>query len=163
MTPPRRRGAAGQGRRPASGGNRAGGGAPPIDRDLVVCIDGASRGNPGRAAIGVVVLAGGAPVREIGEAIGITTNNIAEYRALLRGLGEAEALGARSVRVQSDSELLVRQLTGEYKVRSEALAPLYREARARLRRFAETAVIHVPREQNAAADALANRALDTAL
>ncbi len=129
-------------------------------RDLVVCIDGASRGNPGRAAIGVVVLDGAVPVREIGETIGVTTNNFAEYRALLRGLREAEALGAGTVRVQSDSELLVRQLTGRYKVRSAALAPLHREAVARMRRFDHVVIAHVPREQNAAADALANRALD---
>jgi ribonuclease HI len=131
-------------------------------RDLVVAIDGASRGNPGAAAIGVVVLSGGTPVREIGEAIGVATNNIAEYRAFLRGLREAERLGARSVRVQSDSELLVRQLAGQYKVRSDAIAPLHREARARMRRFETVEVVHVPREENAAADALANRALDDA-
>jgi ribonuclease HI len=133
---------------------------PPAPPDLTLCIDGASRGNPGEAAIGVVILRGGAPVREIGEPIGIATNNIAEYRALLRGLEEADRLGARTVRVQSDSELLVRQLTGDYKVRNPALAALYREARAHLRRFDRWEITHVPREDNAAADALANRALD---
>ncbi len=138
----------------------AGRNAAPAHRELTVCIDGASRGNPGRAAIGVVVLDGGTPVREIGEAIGIATNNIAEYRALLRGLHEAASLGARAVRVQSDSELLVRQLTGRYKVKSEALVPLHREARQQMRRFEEIIVTHVPREHNAQADALANRALD---
>jgi len=101
-------------------------------------------------------------VREIAESIGTATNNIAEYRAFLRGLEEAEALGAGTVRVQSDSELLVRQLTGEYKVRSAALAGLYREARARMRCFDRVSIVHVPREDNAAADALANRALDSA-
>lgn len=131
-------------------------------RELVVCIDGASRGNPGEAAIGVVVLRDGVRVREIGEAIGPATNNAAEYRALLRGLREAEALGARAVRVRSDSELLVRQLSGRYGVRSDVLAPLYREALARMRRFDRVEIVHVPREQNAAADALANRALDEA-
>ncbi len=134
--------------------------AAPAHPELIVRIDGASRGNPGRAAIGVVVLDGSTPVREIGEAIGIATNNIAEYRALLRGLQEAASLGARTVRVQSDSELLVRQLRGQYKVKSEALAPLYREARQRMQRFEDVVVTHVPREQNARADALANRALD---
>src|SRR5579884_2399446 len=108
--------------------------------DWVVCIDGASRGNPGQAAIGVVLLRSGRPVREIGEAIGVATNNVAEYRALLRGLREAEMLGARAIRVHSDSELLVRQLTGRYRVE----------------------IARVPRERNAAADALANRALDDA-
>ncbi|HLW59995.1 MAG TPA: ribonuclease HI family protein [bacterium] len=129
-------------------------------RDLVICFDGASRGNPGPAAIGVVVLEKGVPIREIGEVIGETTNNVAEYRALLRGLREAAALGARSVRIQSDSELVVRQLSGQYQVRSEALAPLHREARARMREFEQVDVVHVPREDNRGADALANLALD---
>jgi ribonuclease HI len=130
--------------------------------DLVVCFDGASRGNPGQAAIGVVVLKDGLPIREIGETIGRTTNNIAEYRALLRGLDEAAALGARTVRICSDSELVVRQLTGRYKVRSPHLAPLHRQALSRMRQFDHVAVVHVPREQNQGADALANRALDAA-
>lgn len=130
--------------------------------DVVICFDGASRGNPGRAAIGVVVLKDGVPVREISETIGEATNNVAEYRALLRGLSEAEALGARAVRICTDSELVVRQLSGQYKVRSEHLAPLHRQALSRLRQFAHVSVVHVPREQNRTADALANRALDGA-
>ncbi|HLN14750.1 MAG TPA: ribonuclease HI family protein [bacterium] len=129
-------------------------------RPVVVSIDGASRGNPGPAAIGVAVTRDGHPVREIAEAIGVTTNNVAEYRAFLRALEEAAALGARRVRVQSDSELLVRQLSGQYKVRSPQLLPLHRMALARRREFDEVSVVHVPREQNRAADALANRALD---
>ncbi len=131
--------------------------------DLTICFDGASRGNPGRAAIGVVVLKDGAPVREIGETIGRTTNNVAEYRALLRGLEEAAALGARTVRICSDSELVVRQLSGQYHVRSPQLAPLHRQAVSRLRQFDEVSVVYVPREQNRGADALANRALDDAV
>ena len=130
--------------------------------EVTVCFDGASRGNPGQAAIGVVVLKGGRPIREIGERIGTTTNNIAEYRALLRGLEEAAALGARTVRIQSDSELVVRQLSGQYKVRSPTLAPLHRQALARMRQFERVSVVHVPREQNEDADALANQALDAA-
>ncbi len=129
---------------------------------MTVCFDGASRGNPGQAAIGVVVLKDGVPVREIGETIGVTTNNIAEYRALLRGLEEAHALGARTVRVQSDSELVVRQLSGQYKVRSPKLAPLHRQAVARMRRFERVSVVHIPRDRNRGADALANDALDAA-
>jgi ribonuclease HI len=131
--------------------------------DVTVAIDGASRGNPGPAAIGVVVLRHRRVVREIAEAIGVTTNNVAEYRAFLRALDEAAALGARRVRVQSDSELLVRQLLGQYQVRSEQLAPLHRAARARMRAFDHVAVVHVPRAQNRSADALANRALDDAV
>ncbi len=130
--------------------------------DLTICFDGASRGNPGHAAIGVVVLKDGAPIREIGETIGRTTNNVAEYRALLRGLEEAAALGARTVRVCSDSELVVKQLSGQYRVRSPQLAPLHRQAVSRMRQFDKVLVVHVPREQNRGADALANRALDDA-
>jgi ribonuclease HI len=130
---------------------------------VVVSIDGASRGNPGPAAIGVAVMRNGQAVREIGEVIGVATNNVAEYRAFLRALEEAAALGARSVRVQSDSELLVRQLSGQYKVRSAQLLPLHRLALARRREFDEVAIVHVPREQNRVADALANQALDDAV
>lgn len=128
--------------------------------ELTVCFDGASRGNPGQAAIGIVVLRNGVPVREIGEAIGEATNNVAEYRALLRGLEEAEALGARRVQILSDSELVVRQLLGRYRVRSPALAALHRDALTRLQRFDRVSIRHVPRAENRGADALANRALD---
>ena len=128
--------------------------------ELTVCFDGASRGNPGKAAIGIVVVQNGVPVREIGEAIGEATNNVAEYRALLRGLEEAAALGARRVQILSDSELVVRQLSGRYRVRSPALAQLHRDALTRLRRFDRVSIRHVPRAENRGADALANRALD---
>jgi ribonuclease HI len=131
-------------------------------RDLIVSIDGASRGNPGVAAIGVVVFQDSVPVREIAEPIGVATNNVAEYRAFLRALQEAAALGARTVQVWSDSELLVNQLRGHYKVRSPILAPLHRQALARMRQFDGVTVKHVPREENHLADALANRALDEA-
>ena len=144
------------GRRDGRGSVKAGG------REVTVSFDGASRGNPGRAAIGVVVRENGIPVREIGETIGVATNNVAEYRALLRGLEEAAALGARAVRIQSDSELVVRQLSGRYQVKSQALAPLHREALARMREFDRVSVVHVPRTENESADALANRALDGA-
>jgi len=127
---------------------------------VTICIDGASRGNPGNAAIGVLVRADHSIVREIAERIGVATNNVAEYKALLRGLEEAAALGASTVHIQSDSELLVRQIEGKYQVRNEALIPLYREALARLRRFDHVHIFHVPRTRNAGADGLANRALD---
>jgi ribonuclease HI len=130
--------------------------------DLTICFDGASRGNPGNAAIGIVVLKDGTPVREIAETIGRTTNNVAEYRALLRGLEEAAALGARRVRICSDSELVVKQLSGQYRVRSADLAPLHRQALSRMRQFDEVSVNYVPRELNRGADALANHALDEA-
>ncbi len=132
-------------------------------RHLVLMVDGASRGNPGPAAIGVVVSdARGRVLREIGEYIGQATNNVAEYRALLRALEEARALGAESVEVRSDSELLVSQLRGTYRVKSPDLGPLYLEAVRLLRSFADHAVTKVDRGHNAAADALANRALDAA-
>ncbi|HEV2356572.1 MAG TPA: ribonuclease HI family protein [bacterium] len=150
-------------RRPAgrkTGRPSAPGHVPAAASDVTICIDGASRGNPGHASIGVLVLAGGEPLKTIAERIGVATNNVAEYKALLRGLDEAAALGASTVHVQSDSELLVRQILGEYKVRNETLAPLHREALARMRRFSRVHVFHVPRARNAAADGLANRALD---
>ena len=131
--------------------------------DVTVCFDGASRGNPGPAAIGVVVMRDGVPVDEIAETIGVTTNNVAEYRALLRGLDEAARRGARTVRLCSDSELVVRQLSGRYQVRSGQLLPLHEAARAKMRGFDRVTVVHVPREQNQGADALANQALDDAV
>jgi len=106
------------------------------------------------------VLRNGVPVKEISETIGEATNNVAEYRALLRGLEEAEALGARRVQILSDSELVVRQLSGRYRVRSPALAALHRDALTRLRKFDRVSIMHVPRAENRGADALANRALD---
>ncbi|HEU4797318.1 MAG TPA: ribonuclease HI family protein [bacterium] len=130
---------------------------------LAIYVDGASRGNPGPSAIGVVVKSRNKVVREIGEFIGRFTNNVAEYRALIRGLEEAKALGAKSVDVRSDSELLVRQLKREYKVKSPDLSPLYLEANRLLTSFPKYNVHFIPRGENAAADALANRALDAAV
>lgn len=130
---------------------------------LVLYVDGASRGNPGPAGIGVVIRdPSGRTVAEISEFIGRGTNNVAEYRALIRGLEEAAAFGARTVTVRSDSELLVRQLTGEYKVKSPDLSPLHLEAHRLLKAFGRVRVERIPRGENAAADALANRALEAA-
>lgn len=130
---------------------------------LVVHVDGGARGNPGPAAIGVVVSdVGGAPVERLGEAIGVATNNVAEYRALLRGLERARALGADEVEVVGDSELVAKQVTGRYKVKHPAMRPLHAEALRALAGFARWQVRTVPRAQNAAADALVNAALDAA-
>ncbi|MDR5683035.1 MAG: ribonuclease HI family protein [Armatimonadota bacterium] len=130
---------------------------------VIVRPDGASRGNPGPAAIGVVIEDGqGAVLREISEAIGPATNNVAEYRALLRGLEEAAALGATEVEIRTDSQLVANQLRGTYRVRSPVLAGLHEAARRILARFRHTEVRPVPREENARADRLANRALDRA-
>jgi ribonuclease HI len=128
---------------------------------LVVHVDGGSRGNPGPAAIGVVVSApGGEVLDEIGERIGVATNNVAEYRALLRGLARARELGAREIEIVNDSELVARQLTGAYRVKHAAMKPLYLEAIAALGAFERWQVRTVPRAQNAGADALVNQALD---
>ena len=135
--------------------------APP-DK-LVVHVDGGARGNPGPAAIGVVVSRpDGEVVEEVAERIGVATNNVAEYRALLRGLERAAALGARQVELVNDSELVARQLNGVYKVKHPAMRPLYLDAMAALRGFGGWRVRSVPRTENARADALVNAALDAA-
>jgi acyl-CoA synthetase (NDP forming)/ribonuclease HI len=129
-------------------------------RRLVIYFDGASRGNPGPAAIGVVISTPeGETVIEIGDQIGETTNNYAEYTALIRALEEARRLGAVAVECLSDSELVVRQMTGVYKVRSQTLLPLIRRAQSLSREFKEFAIDHVPRSMNRRADALASEAL----
>jgi len=134
------------------------------DRSLVLYVDGASRGNPGPAGIGIVIRDGdrGPVLKEISEYIGRATNNVAEYRGLLKALDEARALGGAAIEIHSDSNLLVNQLTGAYKVKSPDLAPLFLEAVKRLRTFGAWSARHVPRAHNAAADALANRAIDLA-
>lgn len=130
---------------------------------LIVRFDGGARGNPGPAAAAAVVEdSAGSRLAEISELLGETTNNVAEYRALLLGLEQARALGASAVRVCGDSELVIRQLSGAYKVRSAALRPLYERARAALEGFASYTLQSVPRAQNARADALVNAALDGA-
>ncbi|MBS1870526.1 MAG: ribonuclease HI family protein [Actinobacteria bacterium] len=130
---------------------------------VVVHVDGGARGNPGPAAIGVVVsdVAGGV-LEQLGEPIGETTNNVAEYRALLRGLERARALGADEVEVVGDSELVAKQVNGQYKVKHAGLRPLHAAALQALAGFERWRVRTVPRAQNAAADALVNAALDAA-
>jgi ribonuclease HI len=131
------------------------------EEKLVVHVDGGARGNPGPAAIGVVVSrADGELVRTLGETIGETTNNVAEYRALLRGVELASEHGAREVHVINDSELVARQLTGAYKVKHPAMRELHRQALAALGEFDRWSIESVPRAQNAQADALVNDALD---
>jgi ribonuclease HI len=130
-------------------------------KNLTLRTDGASRGNPGPAGIGAVIEADGTGEQiELCAYIGETTNNVAEYRALLLALTEAEKLSPASLTVRSDSELLVRQLNGEYKVKSARLKPLFLEAVRRLRRFPSARILHVGREENKKADLLANRAID---
>ena len=129
--------------------------------ELVVEFDGGARGNPGPAAIGAVVrdATTGTPVASVSERIGVATNNVAEYKAVIAGLKAAAPFGARRLRVRGDSLLVVKQLRGEYKVRHPDLRPLYDQARALLRHY-DCEIEHVPRAQNADADALVNAALD---
>jgi ribonuclease HI len=129
---------------------------------VVVHVDGGARGNPGPAAIGVVVSdSDGAVLEELGERIGVATNNVAEYRALLRGLERARARDAREVEIVNDSELVARQITGAYKVKHPAMKPLHGEAIAALREFDRWSIRSVPRADNARADELVNEALDS--
>jgi ribonuclease HI len=128
---------------------------------LVLHVDGGARGNPGPAAIGVVISgADGGVVEELAEPIGPATNNVAEYRALLRGLERAHELGASDLEIIGDSELIARQLTGAYKVKHPAMKPLHEQAMAALRGFQRWRIRTVPRAMNARADALVNAALD---
>ena len=128
---------------------------------VVLNVDGGARGNPGPAAIGVVVSdPDGETLEELSERIGVATNNVAEYRALLRGVERARALGATEVEIVNDSELVARQLTGAYKVKHASMKPLYAEAISALRRFDSWGIRSVPRAQNARADELVNQALD---
>jgi ribonuclease HI len=128
--------------------------------ELDLYIDGASRGNPGEAGFGVHATAREQTVAELYGYLGRASNNVAEYRALIGGLEYALSTGARRVRVFSDSELVVRQVNGQYRVKHPDMVPLHRKARNLLARFDEARVSHVPRERNRAADALANRAVD---
>lgn len=124
-------------------------------------IDGASRGNPGEAGFGIHVAPrdGSSPVGLYGY-LGRATNNVAEYQALIHALRYALSRGARRVRIFSDSQLVVRQVDGSYRVKHPDMLPLHAEAKALLARFEDARVSHVPREQNREADRLANTALD---
>ena len=133
------------------------------DRVVVYC-DGGARGNPGPAAIGAIVLDPSTePPTElatVSERIGVATNNVAEYRALIAGLEAAREFPARRISVRADSQLLVRQLEGKYRVKQPHLRPLYEQAREFLDEWEEVDLAHVPREDNIVADALVNAALD---
>jgi len=128
----------------------------------VLYCDGAARGNPGPAAIGAVLYepVEHEPIGEVSERIGIATNNVAEYRALEAGLEKARELGVRRLSVRLDSQLLVRQLKGEYRVKNAGLKPLFARVRRLIDGFEWVEVTHVRRESNTVADALANAAFD---
>ena len=129
---------------------------------LTVYADGASRGNPGPAAIGATIRdATGAEVAAVSEPIGIATNNQAEYRAAIEGVRAARELGASGIDLRMDSELVVRQLAGRYRVKNAALQPLFAALLAELEAVGGYTVGHVPRALSGRADALANAALDS--
>jgi ribonuclease HI len=131
---------------------------------LTVNVDGGARGNPGPAAIGVVLRdEEGEVLRDVGETIGEATNNVAEYKALLRGIELAAAHGATDLKLRGDSELVVRQVEGRYKVKNAGMKPLYQQVMKALREFDAWSIDHVRREQNADADRLVNEALDGVL
>jgi len=124
-------------------------------------IDGAARGNPGPAAYGVVIRDGrGEVVAKLKKYIGRLTNNVAEYYGLIAALDYAESHGVKALRIESDSELMVKQMRGQYKVKSDDLRPLFERAKKMSQALASFRIEHVYREQNREADALANQALD---
>lgn len=128
---------------------------------VIINCDGAARGNPGPAGAGAIVVdENGAVLAEVAEGLGETTNNVAEYTAVIRGLEEAKRLGAREVLLRSDSQLLINQLTGRYRVKAPHLQPLHKRVRDLMRAFTRVDLEHVPRERNAAADSLANLGVD---
>jgi ribonuclease HI len=130
---------------------------------LTVHVDGGARGNPGPAAVGAVIRdESGEILLEAGEKIGIATNNVAEYKALLLGIARAKELGAERLELIGDSELIVKQVRGEYRVKDQGLKPLHAEVRAALEPLEEWSIKHVRREHNVDADRLVNATLDGA-
>ena len=134
-----------------------------MSKRLVVNVDGGARGNPGPAAIAAVVTTpDGEVLEERSEAIGVATNNVAEYRALLLGIARARAQGAREIELVGDSELIVRQVRGEYRVKDAALRDLHARVTEALDGFESWSIRHVRREENEPADTLVNATLDAA-
>ena len=132
-----------------------------MEETITVEFDGGARGNPGPAGIGVVLRAkDGTELLTLGRFIGRATNNVAEYRALITALQKAKELGARRVAIRGDSELVVKQMKGEYRVKNEALRELYDEAQSLLGQFEHATIDHNYRNKNALADKLANLAMD---
>ena len=138
--------------------------SPGEARRVRVFTDGAARGNPGPAGAGAVILdEEGRVLARLGRFLGKQTNNVAEYQGLLLGLRRARQMGAREVEVRADSQLLIRQLQGKYAVKNEVLKRLHEEALALLQSFESYELVHIPREQNALADEMSNRAIDEQL
>ncbi len=133
-------------------------------KKLTVYCDGASRGNPGPAAIGIVIYENDKVIKEISQFLGDSlTNNQAEYLAVIESLKQAAELGASEVIVKLDSELAQKQLLGEYKVKNSLLKELWEQVAELVKKFDEVQIVHVPREENKEADRLANQALDKKL
>lgn len=130
-----------------------------VTRELEIYIDGASKGNPGPAGIGVIILNAGQVIRNIAVYLGRATNNHAEYTALIHALQEALLLKAEKVVINTDSELVCRQINGLYKVKNAGIMALYLQAKRLMSAFKEVSVRHIPREQNKGADKLANQAV----
>lgn len=130
-------------------------------KDAILYCDGASSGNPGESGIGVVLIFEGRTY-EISEYIGMATNNVAEYTALIRGLSKARALKVEGLRIFLDSELLVRQIEGSYKVKNEKLKELYQDVISHLKFFKDYRIKYIPREHNKKADILAKKAVKIA-
>ena len=129
-------------------------------KKVVIYADGASLGNPGPAAIGAIIKdEQGNLITSISQRIGTTTNNQAEYRAIIAALEKAVSLGAREVELRSDSELVVKQINGRYRVKKTTLRPLYQKVVQLIGSFTAFTITRVPRQQNAEADRLANKAL----
>ncbi len=154
---------AGKGKGKGKDRRGAGGGLAPQKREgeYVIFVDGASRGNPGLAGAGAIIRdPDGEVAGKLGRYLGMGTNNMAEYEALILALEEAQSLGCASVSVFADSELVVKQIKGVYKVKNEGLKGLYAIAIKLIDQFSSFKITHIPREQNHEADRLANEAID---
>jgi len=128
-------------------------------REIEIYIDGASKGNPGPSSIGVVICEKGQTIKNIASYIGRATNNVAEYTALIYGLQECLMLGAESIKINTDSQLVYRQLNKDYKIKSANIIGLYNQARHLMSGFKKVSLNHILRENNRGADKLANKAI----
>ena len=136
--------------------------ATTTDATAILWSDGAARGNPGPAGIGAILKTpDGEVIAEVSDFLGHTTNNVAEYRALLAGLERAIEVGIQRIEVRADSELMIKQLRGQYRVKNAGLKPLYEQARQLLSQFSNVKLSHVRREHNSEADRLANLGIDS--
>ncbi len=125
---------------------------------LEIFIDGASKGNPGEASVGILIRQDGKVVKAISKTIGLATNNVAEYTALLYALAELLAMNAKKIKIHTDSALLYNQLLGRYQVKNDLLKTLFDQAQELGRKFEDIQIVNIPREKNKEADQLANQA-----